>query len=233
MTRGVIYVRKSQNGTGDEGCTEANQRARTLDYCASNEIEPVETIVDMLQTSKTLKRPGVKRALAMIEAGEVDALVIYRLDRLTRSLADLTALLEGPFAPGRAQLHSIHEKLDTSSATGRMLVNILGTVNQWQREIIGENTRETLQTMVSQGAKLGGAPYGWRKVAGPGGKLTALEAIPAQQAIIFEVREMWGIGKLSQKTIAALMNERGRPAPKGAKWSRRSVQCILATPEVS
>lgn len=233
MTRVVMYGRKSPNGDKDEGNTEQNQEARVLDYCRANGLEPVGSMIfDMHQSSATLKRPGVKRALAMIEAGEADGLVIYRLDRLTRSLGDLIELTNGTFAPGRAQLHSVHEKLDTASATGRLLVNILGTVNQWQREIIGENTRETLQTMVAAGAKLGGAPYGWRKVAGEGGKLTALEAIPEEQAAISLVREWDGDG-VSQGAMAKWLNLRGIPSRSGRPWSRRGIQCILATPEVS
>lgn len=233
MTRVIRYGRKSPNGWKDEGNSEAAQDAHTLDYCTRNRLEPVGPMMfDLFGRSANLKRPQLQTALTMIEAGEAHGLVVYRLDRLTRSLRDLTALTDGPFAPGRAQLHSVHEKLDTSSATGRMLVNILGTVNQWQREIIGENTRETLATMQAHGAHIGGAPYGWRKVAGADGKLTALEPVPEEQDYVQLIHRLSGSrdddGHLwTQDAIARHLNACEVPTRSGRPWSRRGVQCVL------
>lgn len=230
MIRVIRYGRKSPNGWSDEGNSESAQDAHTLAYCEREGLQPVgDMIFDLFAKSATLKRPGIQRALAMIDAGEADGLVVYRLDRLTRSLKDLLTLTDGPFAPGKAQLHSVHEKLDTASATGRMLVNILGTVNQWQREIIGENTRETLATLKAQGKSIGGVPpYGWRRVIDGEGK-ARLERVVKEQAVIQFVR--WKVRQgMAQDDIARRLNDSLTPTRSGRPWSRRGVQCILSQP---
>src|SRR5216684_2636542 len=85
-----------------------------------------------------LDRPGLQRALAMLKAGEGEALLGVKLDRLTRSVVDLGTLVERYFVPGKAALLSVGEQIDTRSAAGRLVLNVLASVSQWEREAIGE-----------------------------------------------------------------------------------------------
>jgi DNA invertase Pin-like site-specific DNA recombinase len=102
-------------------------------------------IEDAGLSAKTLDRPGLQTALAMLKTGQAAGLVIAKLDRLTRSVRDLGALIEGPFAAGKAALLSVSEQIDTRTAGGRLVLNILGSVSQWEREVIGERTAAALQ----------------------------------------------------------------------------------------
>src|ERR1019366_893553 len=103
----------------------------------------VEMIVDA-QSAKSLDRPGMARLLAMVDSGDVETVIIAKLDRLTRSVKDLGELLER-FAKHSVSLVSVAESLDTGSASGRLVLNIMVSVAQWEREAIGERTATVLQ----------------------------------------------------------------------------------------
>src|SRR5580693_8604724 len=83
------------------------------------------------------------RAMALVDAGKVKAVIVAKLDRLTRSVKDLCELLERFERKGVA-LVSVAESLDTGSAAGRLVLNIMAAVSQWEREAIGERTRDAL-----------------------------------------------------------------------------------------
>ena len=97
----------------------------------------------------------------MLKRGEAEALLVLKLDRLTRSLVDLGSLVDRYFAAGKSALLSVGEQIDTLSAAGRLVLNVLASVSQWEREAIGERTAVAMQHKVSQGEYTGGqAPYG-------------------------------------------------------------------------
>ena len=88
----------------------------------------LEVIVDGGESAKTMKRPGLQRILALVEAGAVQAVIVAKLDRLTRSVKDLCSLLE-LFEKRRVALVSVAESLDTSSAAGRLVLNLMAAVS--------------------------------------------------------------------------------------------------------
>ena len=97
----------------------------------------------------------------MVKSRDVEAVIIYRLDRLSRSVRDLDRVVRACNKVGIA-LISVKENIDTETAGGRMVLNILGCISQWEREAIGERTAEALQRKREQGEKTGGTvPYGY------------------------------------------------------------------------
>jgi site-specific DNA recombinase len=105
-------------------------------------------LLDMVQdggeSAKTLNRPGLQRVLKLVDQRQAQAVIVAKLDRLTRSVKDLCELLE-LFERRGVALISVAESLDTSSASGRPVMNIMAAVSQWEREAIGERTRDALQ----------------------------------------------------------------------------------------
>ena len=91
----------------------------------------VDLIVDGGESAKSLNRPGLARLLAMVEAEEVHTVLVAKLDRLTRSVKDLCTLLER-FERRGVALVSVAESLDTGSAAGRLVLNIMTAVSQWE-----------------------------------------------------------------------------------------------------
>ncbi len=224
-TRTVGYVRVSTQAQADTGVSLDAQRAKIAAYAELYDIELVEIIVDAGVSAKTLDRPGVSRALDMLRRREADALLVVKLDRLTRSVRDLGELVERHFAPGRAALLSVGEQIDTRSAAGRLVLNVLASVSQWEREAIGERTAAAMAHKAACGEYTGGeAPFGYAVDAA--GKLVALDL---EQGIIRRARELREMGR-SLRAIAAELDRAGYRARNGKVFAAAQVARLVAEP---
>jgi site-specific DNA recombinase len=221
-TRAVAYVRVSTEKQADTGQSLEAQRAKLAAYAGLYELELVEVVVDAGVSAKTLNRPGLSRALGMLESGEAAALVVVKLDRLTRSVSDLGELVERYFRDGGAALLSVSEQIDTRSAGGRLVLNVLASVSQWEREAIGERTAAVMRHKASQGEYTGGrAPYGYRV---DGGRLVPVEA---EQRVLLAAREAKAAG-LSLRAIATELEARGMLSRTGRPFAPVQVSRLLA-----
>jgi site-specific DNA recombinase len=142
--RAIGYIRVSTDNQADKGCSLEAQREKIRAMAVVQGTEVADLIVDAGESAKNLKRPGMERVLKLVQAGEVDKVIAAKLDRLTRSARDLADLLE-IFQRKGVSLVSVAESLDTGSAAGRLVLNIMVSVSQWEREAIGERTRDALQ----------------------------------------------------------------------------------------
>src|SRR6267142_2448116 len=105
-TRTIAYLRVSTDKQADRGVSLDAQRAKLKAYAELYELDLVDVVVDAGQSAKSLDRPGLQRALGMLKAGEAEALLVVKLDRLTRSVVDLGRVVERYFAPSKAALLS-------------------------------------------------------------------------------------------------------------------------------
>jgi DNA invertase Pin-like site-specific DNA recombinase len=164
--------------------------------------------VDAGASAKTLNRPGLQQVLSLLTSGKADALLVTKLDRLTRSVKDLGILIERYFT--RYALMSVADQVDTSTAAGRLVLNVLMSVAQWEREAIGERTKEALHHKKHNGEKLGGdVPYGYRATA-EGRLVQDL----AEQAMLALIRHYRAEG-LSLRAITAELTRQGYTTRKG------------------
>src|SRR5262249_58324498 len=122
--RSIGYVRVSTDKQADHGVSLEAQEAKIRAMATVQSAEIVELIVDGGESAKNLKRPGMERLLSMVDGRQIDAVIVAKLDRLTRSVKDLCSLLE-LFEKRGAALVSVAESLDTSSAAGRLGVPII------------------------------------------------------------------------------------------------------------
>jgi site-specific DNA recombinase len=146
----VAYCRVSTEEQAAEGYSIEGQAEKLREYARLHDLGEVMVVADPGRSGKDTDRPGLQQVLAMVERGHVGAVLVWRLDRLSRNLGDLV-LLADTFGQADVALHSFTEKLDLSSATGRMFYNILGSFAQFYREQLGENVRLGLQQAVKQG----------------------------------------------------------------------------------
>jgi DNA invertase Pin-like site-specific DNA recombinase len=219
-TRAIGYVRVSTEQQADFGVSLEAQKAKLTAYCALYDVELVEVIVDAGVSAKTLNRPGLSRALAMLKSGAADALIVAKLDRLTRSVRDLGELVETYFA--KSALLSVAEQIDTRSAGGRLVLNVLASVSQWEREAIGERTSAAMQHMAAEGIYTGGkAPYGFKVEAGE------LVEVAGEQAVLSAARELKASG-LSLRAIAQALASRGFTSRTGRAFGAQSVAGMVA-----
>src|SRR6202050_4373823 len=99
--------------------------------------------------------------MELVNGGKVQGVIVAKLDRLTRSVKDLCGLLE-LFEKRKVALISVAESLDTGSAAGRLVITIMAAVSQWEREAIGERTRDALRHKRGKGERVGNIGSGYR-----------------------------------------------------------------------
>src|SRR5258708_1183622 len=220
----VGYVRVSTDKQADRGVSLEAQAEKIRAMAVVHVADLLDISVDGGESPKSLNRPGMARLLTLVDAGDVEAVIIAKLDRLTRSVKDLCTLLER-FTRRGVTLISVAESLDTGSAAGRLVLNIMTAVSQWEREAIGERTRDAMSHKRSQGQRVGNIAYGCR-LAGDG---VHGEAGPGEQGVLSEIRRLRGQGA-TLRGIAAALNHRSYRTRRGTAWRLESVARILNPP---
>ena len=220
----IGYVRVSTEEQSAEGVSLAAQEAKIRAYADLYDLELIEVIVDAGQSAKSLKRPGLTRALGMLKAGKAGGMVIAKLDRLSRNVSDFNSLIEGYFGEKAGkQLMSVADSIDTRTAAGRLVLNVLMSVSQWEREAIGERTKDAMSHKKSKGERVGTIPFGF-DLAANGVDLISNEI---EQSVIADIRRLKGEG-YSLRSIAEELTRQGASTKKGkAKWSHMTVAGIL------
>lgn len=225
-TKVVGYIRVSTEGQADGGVSLDAQRVKLAAYCEAMDLELVEVIEDAGVSAKTLVRPGLARVLEALETGRAAGVVVTKLDRLTRSVKDLGELVERFFAV-RFALLSVSDSIDTRSAGGRLVLNVLASVAQWEREAIAERTVEALRQVKREGCLLGGEALGWKRTeqTDANGR-RVVQADAAELAVLERIAVMSASGA-TVRAIASTLNSEGVQTKKGARWHATTVQRAL------
>jgi DNA invertase Pin-like site-specific DNA recombinase len=219
----IGYARVSTEEQAEDGYSLDVQTARIRAMAVAQGVTLAEVILDPGESAKSLNRPGMARLLALVDARAVDTVIIAKLDRLTRSLVDLAALLQRFDRRGVA-LVSVAETLDTGSAMGRMMLHFIVLLSQWEREVIGERTREALQYKRANWERVGTIPFGYR-LAEDG---VHLEADEDEQALVAQLRALRAQGR-SLRQIADALNAAGWTTRRGTAWRFEYVARVLAS----
>jgi site-specific DNA recombinase len=221
--RAIGYVRVSTDKQADFGVSLPAQEEKIRAMAVVQGAELPEVIVDA-ESAKSLNRSGMERLLRLVDAGAVDTVIIAKLDRLTRSVKDLAELLDR-FQRRGVALVSVAESLDTGSAAGRLVLNIMVSVSQWEREAIGERTRAAMQHKKSHGERVGNLAFGLQ-VSADG---RHVEPNVVEQAVLSQVRVLRQAGH-SLREIARDLNRAGRRTRSGAEWRHEYVRGVLQNP---
>jgi DNA invertase Pin-like site-specific DNA recombinase len=217
--RCAIYTRKSsEEGLDMEFNSLDAQRESCEAYIASQRSEGWacmrENYNDGGFSGGTLDRPGLKMLLEDIEAGLVDVIVVYKIDRLSRSLMDFAKLVE-VFDRNNVTFVSVTQAFNTTTSMGRLTLNILLSFAQFEREVTGERIRDKVAASRAKGMWMGGfVPMGY-DVAGR--KLVINEAEAATVQHLFKRFVTLGSATLLTRELVAngTLNKRGKPIDKG------------------
>ena len=224
--KAIGYARVSTDRQAEHGVSLEAQAEKIRAMAVVHNAELLDIIVDGGESAKSLQRPGIERLLALVDAKKVDSVIVAKLDRLTRSVKDLCTLLER-FERRGVALISVAESLDTSSAAGRLVLNIMTAVSQWEREAIGERTRDALRHKRTNGERVGNIAYGYR-LSGDGAHL---ERDDAEQAAIVAIRELRASGR-TLRQIAKDLNQQGRRTRRGSEWRLESVARVVQSTSI-
>jgi DNA invertase Pin-like site-specific DNA recombinase len=222
----IGYVRVSTKDQATEGVSLEAQEERIKAYCVVKDWELMGIFKDEGFSGKGLDRPGVQEVLRLVDLREIDALVIWKIDRLTRSVRDLNELIDLLKAKDVA-LVSLNENLDTTSATGKLLINLLGSIGQWEREAIGERTKMAMAYLKKNRRVYSRPVFGFDLVAN--GQLVEN---PEEQGVIQFMEKQRSQGSRYQQ-IADHLDSKGVKTKRGGFWQPNTVRKILLNREVA
>lgn len=202
----ISYVRVSTAKQGDDGYGLEAQRQQIAAHCEFKGWTVVREVREVASGGKH-DRQGLQDALRSLENGEADGLVVAKLDRLARSIAQVDQILTLSTSQGWAFV-AMDLSVDTSTASGRMVANVLAAVAQWERETISERTRAGLAAKVAlEGPLKGNKPSVSAGVRG-------------------QIRTLRGKG-MTLKAIADSLQADRVPTAQGGKWHASTVRWVL------
>jgi DNA invertase Pin-like site-specific DNA recombinase len=223
--RCAVYTRKSsEEGLDQEFNSLDAQRDACEAYVASQRAEGWLLLQDRYDdggvSGGTLERPALKRLIADIEAGMVDVVVVYKIDRLSRSLMDFAKLVE-VFDAQNVTFVSVTQSFNTTTSMGRLTLNILLSFAQFEREVIGERIRDKFAASRARGMWMGGwAPHGYDV---KDRKLIVNEAEAKIVRMIFERFARVGSATLLAKALA----EEGVRTKRGTLFDKSSLYKLI------
>lgn len=220
----ALYCRVSTDEQAREGVSLDEQQERLKAYCRAmgwNEVPIV--FIDDGYSAKDLNRPNLNRLLTEVKKGKVSKILVTKLDRLSRRLLDLLNLID-TFQENNVSFISISESFDTQTPSGRLTLQVLGAVAEFERERIRERVIDNMLHAANQGKWLTQSPYGYR--------------LEDKELIIYEPEAKivqnvydWYLNKgLGYYAIAKRLNKEGIPSRQKKEWSIRSIKLMLTNP---
>jgi DNA invertase Pin-like site-specific DNA recombinase len=205
--RAVGYVRVSTAEQADSGASLKGQRDAIEGEVKRRRWELVELSMDTASGKSLNGRHGLRKALTLLDTGKADVLVVAKLDRLSRSIKDFAGLMEQA-ARKKWALVALDLGVDTTTPSGKLVANVMASVAQWEREVIGQRTKDALAVKRKEGVRLG------RPTVLSEGLRRSIERMRKQG--------------LSFQKIADRLNEKDVPTAHGGEhWHASTVRALL------
>lgn len=202
----IGYVRVSTTEQADSGAGLDAQRAAITAEVDRRGWTLIRVIEDAGVSGKSLNRAGLAEALETVERGDASAIIVSKLDRLSRSVHDFAGLMQ------RAQKHgwalvALDLGIDTTTATGGLIANVMASVAEWERRVIGERTASALAARRVAGVRLG-------------------RPREMSDDAVRRIRELHDKGHRNAQ-IARILNAEAIPTPRGGRWHSPGVKRVL------
>ncbi len=219
--KAIGYIRVSTEDQAREGVSLDNQRAKIRAYAELKDLELLDIIEDAGLSAKNLNRPGAREVLRLAKAGEIDAVIVFKLDRMFRSTVDALETTRH-FDKWGIAFHSINENLDTKSAMGKFFFTLTAAIAEMERGIVSERTKAALQHKRSLGEKTGGdVPFGYQADNG------MLTPDRREQHVIRLINQLKADGH-SLRAIASELRKRGYKSKTGkTTWNPKTVAKLI------
>ncbi len=219
MKQAIGYIRVSTEKQANEGVSLEAQEAKIVTWCKANGYELVQIYVDAGISGKRMDtRKELLAALASLKKGM--ALVSYSLSRLARSTKDALAIGEA-VAKKKADLVSLTEQIDTTTAAGKMMFQMLSVLAEFERNLVAERTTNALQHKKRTGQKYTNqTPYGFEAIEG------RLVEVKQEAKVVAEIQSARSSGNTLQ-AIADSLNGRGIPTKTGKTWAPATIHLLL------
>jgi DNA invertase Pin-like site-specific DNA recombinase len=223
--RCAIYCRVSSDERLDQSFNSIDaQREAGIAYVASQKTEGWELVPDFYEdpgfSGGNMERPGLKRLLKDIQAGKIDIVVVYKIDRLSRSLADFAKMVE-VFDNHTVSFSSVTQQINSATSMGRLMLNVLLSFAQFEREVTGERIRDKIAASKRKGMWMGGSvPLGYRV------ENRALQIDHQEAELVQRIFEQF-ITEQSTTKIVKELNEQGIQTKRKKAFCKQSIYKIL------
>lgn len=218
--KAIGYIRVSTQGQVEDGVSLEAQQARIEAWCTVNDYELVNVYTDSGISGKAMdNRDGLQQALDVLDQGF--ALVTYSMSRVSRSTRDMLTFADKLEKRG-ADLVSLTEKIDTTTAAGKMVFRMLAVLNEFERDQVSERTKAALAHKKSKNERIGTVPYGY-SVAGDGASLIENNA---EQSILRDIQLLRREG-YKLREITEELNNRGLLTRRGSEWRVQYIHNLL------
>ncbi len=223
--RCAVYCRVSSDERLDQSFNSIDaQREAGIAYVASQKAEGWELVPDFYEdpgfSGGNMERPGLKRLLKDIQAGKIDIVVVYKIDRLSRSLADFAKMVE-VFDNHMVSFSSVTQQINSATSMGRLMLNVLLSFAQFEREVTGERIRDKIAASKRKGMWMGGSvPLGYRV------ENRALQIEPQEAELVQRIFEQFITEKSTTKIVKEL-NEQGIQTKRKKTFCKQSIYKIL------
>lgn len=203
-----------------------------IDLCLAKAGPQYKIYRDRGYSGKNTNRPAFQKLMGDVEQGLVEKIIVYRLDRLSRSISDFSRLWES-LERHHVEFVSINESFDTATPIGRAMLNIVMTFAQLERETTAERVRDNYYQRAKLGSWPGGpAPYGFSigRLPGPDGRLCPGLVPNAQAPVVQRIFSAYAQPGTSLGRVARLLNEEQIPGPKRPVWDTTALSRMLHSP---
>lgn len=217
--KAIGYIRVSSEEQAKEGISLAAQEAKIRAFAELHDLDLIEVVADAGRSAKDTNREGLTKVMAAVEAGEVQAVIVYSLSRLSRRVVDTLTLIERIEAVGGSFI-SITENVNTKNAVGRFFVVITSAFAAMERETLAERTSAALAYKKSQGEHVGRPPFGYEI---KNGRLVPI----AGTAPVVDMMKVMRTNGATLQQIADELNGRGVATQRGGIWRPCTVQAVL------
>ena len=221
------YVRVSKEEQAEKDISIPAQKSRIMAYCQSQGWELHDLYVDDGYSAKDLNRPEMKRMIKEVTSKKFNAVLVVRLDRISRSQKDVLYLIEDVFEPANIGFKSVTQTFDTTTAFGKAAIGMIAVFAQLERDQLIERVTEAKKEAAQQGRFMGGSPaFGYDH--NPATKNVTINEMEAK--VVRRIYEEYLRGETGYQAIADKLNEQKIPAKKSNGWSRSTLQKILTNP---
>ena len=216
----VGYTRVSTIDQRDNTSLD-DQKTKIESYAIAMGHQIVKTFSDSISGKRADNRPDLQKAIAMLQSGEADGLIVAKLDRLGRNVRDILALVDDVLKPSDKALILLDLAIDTSTPAGRMVLTMMAALAEMERSLIRERVERGRAVKHEAGGYAYGAPQFGQKAENK-----ELVADESEQAVIEVIRRHRRSGK-SPQAIADFLNTGNYPTKRGGIWQHTTVRGII------
>jgi len=216
--RTALYVRVSTEEQAKQGNSLEEQEERGRAYCKAMGWQSPQVFIDDGYSAKDLNRKNLQRLLESVK--DFDVIITTKLDRLSRKLSDILSIVEF-FEKHSVAYASVSESFDTSTAAGKLTLQVLGAVAEFERERNRERVQENLRSLARKNRLIGKAAYGYEVVDGE-------YRINVEESLIVRKIFDWFLNEsLGPLAISAKLNQLGIPSKGGKAWTEGRIRDLM------